>query len=57
MIDLKVHKGTTLDGFGEGNIETFAKKQQLLLANDLGLKAVDLTSDVIFKAKSYVKVE
>lgn len=51
IVDLTIMPQTTVDGFGEGNVETYALKQQLAMANELGLRAVDLRSDVLFRAK------
>lgn len=46
----------TLDNEGKGDIEYFAKYAQLLFANKLKIKAIDGSSDIIFKNKKEEKI-
>lgn len=46
----------TLENEGKGNIKYFAKYAQLLFANKLKIKAIDGSSDLIFKHKKEEKI-
>ena len=49
---MKVLPQTSLEEFGEGDIEKYAVKMQLMMANELGVKAVNMSSDILYKKRA-----